>query len=137
MRSSGLIHGAIILTRGQRACSLMQLPILKVRRIMLGKKSRTRRSHRLSMQPGTKYPATFSEVMQMVQRGETPAGVKDIPNTLSKDAGNSTIVNNAVRPSNTKPWERAAAVNSNPAHVPATPFIEEITDSDDGVAPGA
>ena len=81
---------------------------------------------------GPTYPATFSEVMQMVQRGETPAGVKQIPDILSKDAGKENVINANPVPSQPKPWE-ASHIISNGDHE-TTPFIEEIVDSDDARA---
>lgn len=48
------------------------------------------------------YPLSYSEVMAMVQKGEQPPGIKEIPNELSADAANPTESSMKPVP---KPWE--------------------------------
>ena len=48
----------------------------------------------------------FADLMKMVQAGEVPPGIKDIPDQLSVDAGGAAIVKGVSPP---KPWAAAAA----------------------------
>ena len=51
---------------------------------------------------GTPYSASFTEIMQKVQAGETLPGIKQIEDKLSADAENPTASKMTLPP---KPWE--------------------------------